>query len=203
MLTLHGLTFHRGSNRLLDGFNLSLARGECLHLQGANGSGKTTLLRLVAGLIKPDAGRIEWDGAPIKAPDSAYRHDCLYLGHLNGLQESATVAENMAFYCALGQHSFDRAHLASVLKSQGLLRTIDQPVKTLSQGQKRRVTLLRLVFSKARLWLLDEPLVALDQAALERFTALLGTHLEQGGLVLMTSHQSLASPFVNRSLVLG
>ncbi len=203
MLSLQGLTFHRGANRLLDGLNLALQAGDCMHLQGANGSGKTTLLRLIAGLIKPDAGRIEWKGEAINRAASNYRSECLYLGHLNGLQESASVAENIAFHCALAQQGFERAHLAKLLSSQGLLHTLDQPIKTLSQGQKRRVSMLRLHFSQAKLWLLDEPLVALDQAALERFSLLLDQHLDRGGIALLTSHQSLPSPRVNHSLVLG
>lgn len=203
MLVVEGLSFDRGSHRLLDGVGFTLAAGGCLHLQGTNGSGKTTLLRLIAGLTQPDTGRITWDGCAIAEPESRYRHDCLYIGHANGLQESATVAENMAFHCALTQQPFQRSHLMHVLCEHGLLDTIDRPIKALSQGQKRRVAMLRLNFSRARLWLLDEPLVALDQTALHRFSQLLTTHLANRGLAIITSHQALDTLFQTTTLVLG
>ena len=171
--------------------HLRVEPGQCWHLSGPNGSGKTTLLRLMAGLTEADAGTLHWNGLPLRALDSDFKHQSLYLGHANALQESATVAENLVFQAAMQLQALERPAIEDLLVHHQLIDNIDKPVKHLSQGQKRRAAMVRLDISPARLWLLDEPLVALDHAAVTRLGHTLDRHLANGGIVVMTSHQHL------------
>jgi heme exporter protein A len=191
MLELTGVCCARGGLPLLSDIHLRIAPGQCWHLSGPNGSGKTTLLRLMAGLTPVDAGSICWGGLPLGAMDSEFKRQRLYLGHTNALQESATVAENLHFQAALQMQALERSSMEDLLVRHHLLDCIDKPVKHLSQGQKRRAAMVRLEISPARLWLLDEPLVALDQAAIARLGLTLDHHLSVGGMVVFTSHQHL------------
>lgn len=202
MLDLSGVCCARGGLPLLNDIHLRIEPGQCWHLTGPNGSGKTTLLRLMAGLTQVDAGDILWNGASIRSPHSDYKRQSLYLGHTNALQETATVAENLAYQAALHLQSLGRTAIEDLLIRHRLQDCIDKPVKHLSQGQKRRAAMVRLDCSPARLWLLDEPLVALDHAAITRLGSTLDQHLALGGMVVFTSHQSLPlqSPLLERSL---
>ena len=202
MLELSGVACARGGLPLLSDIHLRVEPGQCWHLIGPNGSGKTTLLRLMAGLTQVDSGDIRWNGVPIRSPHSDYKRQSLYLGHANALQEAATVAENLAYQAALHLQSLTRTVIEDLLIHHRLQDSIDKPVKHLSQGQKRRAAMVRLDCSPARLWLLDEPLVALDQAAVTRLGQTLDAHLAKGGMVVLTSHQSLPlqSPILERSL---
>lgn len=154
--------------------------------------GKTSLLRMVCGLAPIEAGDILWNGTPIHAQREAYRQDLCYLGHLNALQESMTVDENLAFMTALGGIAPDRAQTQEVLAQFGLRGRSKQLVRHLSQGQKRRVALSRLVLSPAKLWVLDEPYVAMDEGGIKLLADLLANHLADGGLAVLTSHQRVA-----------
>ena len=166
-----------------------LEAGQWLYVAGANGVGKTSLLRMVCGLASIEAGDILWNGTSIHAQREAYRQDLCYLGHLNALQESMTVDENLAFTTALGGIATDTAQTQAVLTRFGLRGRGRQLVRHLSQGQKRRVALSRLALSTARLWVLDEPYVAMDEAGIGLLADLIATHLADGGLAVLTSHQ--------------
>lgn len=166
-----------------------LEAGHWLYVAGANGVGKTSLLRMVCGLASIEAGDILWNGTPIHAQREAYRQDLCYLGHLNALQESMTVDENLAFITALGGIAPDKAQTQTVLTRFGLRGRGRQLVRHLSQGQKRRVALTRLALSPARLWVLDEPYVAMDEAGVGLLADLIAKHLATGGLAVLTSHQ--------------
>ena len=168
-----------------------LDAGRWLYVAGANGVGKTSLLRMVCGLAPTEAGEICWNGTPIQSQRDVYRQDLCYLGHLNALQESMTVNENLAFTAALGGFAPDAAQTQEVLSRFGLKGRGQQLARHLSQGQKRRVALSRLAMSPARLWVLDEPFVAMDEAGVKMLADLIATHLGQGGLAVLTSHQQV------------
>jgi len=158
---------------------------------GANGVGKTSLLRMVCGLAPIESGQILWNGKSIHAQPDAYREDLCYLGHLNALQESLTVNQNLAFTAALAGNAPDPVQMREVLAHFGVRGRGEQLVRHLSQGQKRRVALSRLALSQARLWVLDEPFVAMDEAGVRMLANLIARHLGQGGLAVLTSHQQV------------
>ena len=158
-------------------------------MTGANGVGKTSLLRMVCGLAPIESGQILWNGASIHAQREVYREDLCYLGHLNALQESMTVDENLIFTAALAGNATDAAQRQQVLAHFGVRGRGGQLVRHLSQGQKRRVALSRLALSQARLWVLDEPFVAMDEAGVRMLADLIAAHLGKGGLAVLTSHQ--------------
>jgi heme exporter protein A len=158
---------------------------------GANGVGKTSLLRMVCGLAPIEDGDICWNGTSIQTQRDAYRQDLCYLGHLNAIQESMTVNENLAFAAALAGFAPDAAQTQEVLARFGLKGRGPQLARHLSQGQKRRVALSRLALSQARLWVLDEPFVAMDEAGVNMLADLIAAHLGEGGLAVLTSHQQV------------
>ncbi len=182
----------RGGRQLFKDVDCELEAGRWLYVAGANGVGKTSLLRMVCGLASIEAGDILWNSIPINSQPDAYRQDLCYLGHLNALQESMTVNENMAFTSALGGINPEAAQKEEVLARFGLRGRGRQLVRHLSQGQKRRVALTRLALSPARLWVLDEPYVAMDEAGIGLLAGLIATHLAEGGLAVLTSHQRVA-----------
>lgn len=179
----------KGGRQLFKNVDCQLEAGHWLYVAGANGVGKTSLLRMVCGLASIEAGDILWNGTPIHAQRETYRQDLCYLGHLNALQESMTVDENLAFITALGGIAPDKAQTQAVLTRFGLRGRGRQLVRHLSQGQKRRVALTRLALSPARLWVLDEPYVAMDEAGVGLLADLIAQHLDAGGLAVLTSHQ--------------
>ncbi len=161
-------------------------------MAGANGVGKTSLLRMVCGLAPIESGQILWNDLPIHAQREAYRQDLCYLGHLNALQESLTVRENLRFVAALGGFAPKATQIQEVLARFGVRGREQQLVRHLSQGQKRRVALSRLALSPARLWVLDEPFVAMDEAGVRMLADLIAAHLAAGGMAVLTSHQQVA-----------
>lgn len=191
MLEVSNLTCVRGERLLFERVGFRLGGGQLLHLRGANGAGKTSLLRLLCGLSPPESGQILWNGVSIKELGDDYRRDLFYLGHHNALQEALTVEENLAFYSALAGALPSADDTARALARLGLRACQGRLVRHLSQGQKRRVALSRLMLNRARLWVLDEPFVALDQAAIELLSDLVSAHLDQGGLAVYTSHQQV------------
>jgi len=168
-----------------------LEAGRWLYVAGANGVGKTSLLRMVCGLAPIEAGQILWNGVSIHAQRDAYHQDLCYLGHLNSLQESISVRENIAFTAALGGFAPSGVQVQEVLARFGVGGRAQQLVRHLSQGQKRRVALSRLALSPARLWVLDEPFVAMDEAGVRMLAELIAAHLEGGGMAVVTSHQQV------------
>ncbi len=188
-LSFSKLGCSRGGRQLFQDIDCELGSGRWLYVAGANGVGKTSLLRTVCGLAPIESGQILWNGIPIHAQREAYRQDLCYLGHLNALQESMTVDENLVFTAALGGHAPDPAQLQDVLAHFGVRGRGRQLVRHLSQGQKRRVALSRLALSQARLWVLDEPFVAMDEAGVRMLADLIAAHLGRGGLTVLTSHQ--------------
>ena len=191
MLEVSQLKCVRGERPLFDGVGFRLESGKLLYLRGANGAGKTSLLRILCGLSPAESGQICWNGSPIEELGEAYRQDLFYLGHHNALQEALTVNENLAFYATLAGMTPSAAESASALARLGLRGCQSRLVRHLSQGQKRRVALARLMLNRAKLWVLDEPFVALDHAAIQLLADLIAAHLAQGGLAVLTSHQQV------------
>lgn len=188
-LTLDNVGCSKGGRPLFRDVRCSLRSGGWLHVAGANGTGKTSLLRMLCGLAPIESGDILWNGQSIRTQRTAFQQDLCYLGHLNGLQESMTVLENLAFACALQGHAADTAQMSETLSRFGMTGRGHQLVRHLSQGQKRRVALSRLALPPARLWVLDEPFVAMDDAGIRMLADLIANHLQQGGLAVLTSHQ--------------
>ncbi|MBK7900243.1 MAG: cytochrome c biogenesis heme-transporting ATPase CcmA [Azonexus sp.] len=194
MLEADNLECVRGDRRLFAGVGFRVAAGELLYLQGKNGAGKTSLLRMLIGLLPPEAGTIRWKGEPIRVLGDEFRADLCYLGHQNAIKEELTPLENLLAAARLAEEDLSEDDALDALEQVGLAGREDLACKYLSQGQKRRVALARLVKEKRPLWILDEPFVALDVAAVEWLAGLIGAHLQRGGVAVMTTHQAVDIP---------
>lgn len=194
MLTTTELSCVRGDRRLFSGLGFTLEAGGRLHVGGENGVGKTSLLRILCGLSPADAGEIRWEGETIGELGDEYRKAVLYLGHHNALKEELTALENLQTAAALAGVAVDEARGLELLGRVGLAGREELPVRFLSQGQKRRVALARLLWSPAPLWVLDEPFVALDVAAVSWLAQIIGAHVAAGGMAILTSHQDVEIP---------
>ena len=194
MLEASNLECVRGERRLFAGVGFRLEGGEMLYLQGKNGSGKTSLLRMLCGLTPPADGEICWRGTPINKLADEFRAELCYLGHHNAIKEELTPLENLLASAKLAEETLDDDSALDALEQVGLRGREDLACRYLSQGQKRRVALARLVHERRALWILDEPYVALDPAAVELVAGLIGAHLQRGGLAVLTTHQSVNVP---------
>jgi len=194
MLQAIDLECSRGFRTLFSGLAFELEAGDLLHVAGANGSGKTSLLRVLCGLLAPTSGEIRWKGSATGVLGETYRRELIYVGHANGVKDELTPAENLRVACTFSGISPNEATIDRALDAFGLARHGDAPVKTLSQGQRRRVALARLALADGHpLWLLDEPCNALDESAATYVHQLMDAHLGRGGIVVMTSHERDAS----------
>ncbi|MGF1548542.1 MAG: cytochrome c biogenesis heme-transporting ATPase CcmA [Thiotrichales bacterium] len=191
MLEVLSLSCERGDRQLFDEVSFALQPGSLLHVLGRNGSGKTTLLRTLCGLFFASAGEIRWNGRPVAEQGEEYRKDLLYLGHLNGIKLDLTAEENLHIAAALDADDAAPAAIGEALRQIGLAGFEDLPAKVLSQGQKRRVALARLLLSSARIWVLDEPFTALDVAAVEQLQQIIAAFVQRGGIVILTTHQEV------------
>lgn len=191
MLTVSDLSCVRGDRRLFSGLGFTLEAHNWIYLTGENGVGKTSLLRMVVGLAPVEAGEINWCGTSIATLGDDYRRAVNYLGHHNALKEELTARENLCLGAALSGVALEAAEADAMLAKVGLAGREELPVRHLSQGQKRRVALARLLWSKAPLWVLDEPFVALDAAGVAWLAAALAAHIASGGMAILTSHQEV------------
>ncbi len=182
----------RGDRRLIRNLSFGLESATLLHVRGPNGCGKTTLLRAMCGLFEPQEGEIRWDGESIRKLGDEFRKDVLYLGHLNGIKHELTALENLRIEATLDGDKVDEDQVWDALKRIGLTGFEDLPTKVLSQGQKKRVALSRLLLSNAPLWILDEPFVGLDVGAVDQLQGLIADHVDQGGMAVITTHQEVA-----------
>ena len=191
LLEVAGLACRRGGRPVLDGLSFSLAKGELLVLTGPNGSGKTTLLRALALLVPAEAGTIRWQGADVAADREAWLRSLAWLGHQDGLKGDLTVHENLAVAGRLRGEAADTARTDDALAAFDLMPLAQRAVRTLSAGQRRRAALARVVATAAPLWLLDEPLNALDADSQDALRVILEGHLDEGGLAIAATHAPL------------
>ncbi|TXI18760.1 MAG: cytochrome c biogenesis heme-transporting ATPase CcmA [Nitrosomonas sp.] len=191
MLQGINLACTRGDRELFKNVNFSLGAGGLMQVRGPNGSGKTSLLRMLCGLSSPAAGEILWCGEVIRDLNEDYFAAMTYIGHLSGTKDDLTVIENLRIASALSGYEISEDQASEALENLGLGGREQLLVKVLSQGQRRRVGLARLLTCKTSLWILDEPLVALDAMAVKFIQELLEHHLQQNGMVVMTTHQEI------------
>jgi len=191
LLQALNVSCERGGRQLFQPISFSLAAGAALHLEGDNGAGKTTLLRSLSGLSALSQGEVLWRGVSSQAAASGFKRELLYLGHALGLKDELTALENVQLNAALAGQTINREKALQALATQGLKSRAHLPLRVLSQGQKRRVALARLQVAQAKLWLLDEPFVALDTDAVKALQLLLQQHVAQGGALVFTSHQAV------------
>ena len=192
MFSVSNLSCSRGEKRLFSGVSFALQPGQWLHLEGDNGVGKTSLLRLACGLSALEQGEIQWQGQPVSQNSDEFRANLAYLGHQLALKEDLTPLENLRADAAIAGRALSLADAKSALVQLGLKGREHLPVRVLSQGQKRRTALARLWVSSAKLWILDEPFVALDNAAQNVLSDVINSHLLKQGMVLLTSHQAVS-----------
>ncbi len=181
-----GLKCVRGGREIFSDLNFEASSGEALAVTGRNGSGKTSLLRLIAGLLVPAGGSIELAGGEA---EMTLAEQCHYLGHRDALKPALSVAENLSFWADfLGGERFDAA---TSLTAVGLDHATHLPAAFLSAGQRRRLSLARLLTVRRPVWLLDEPTTALDVAGQDMFAGLMRDHLEKGGMIVAATHAPL------------
>jgi heme exporter protein A len=193
-LEVSDIRVERGGRRVLAGLSFVLDTGEALIVTGPNGAGKSTLLRTLAGLLPLAAGRIAIRGAEDAPPPREVAH---YIGHTDGNKASLTAAENLSLWTALlssRQRGAAPMQSAEALASFALAHVADLPVAVLSAGQRRRVALARLLVASRPIWLLDEPMTALDAAAQTRFGDQMRRHLDEGGAIVAATHGPLDLP---------
>ena len=196
-LIAENLAAERGGEPVFSGVSFNLGEGDGLVVTGANGSGKSTLLRVIAGLLAPVDGVIRLEGGEESASVADVSH---YLGHANAMKTALTVEENLRFW----QEFCGDPHLPvdEALEFVGLPQVASLPFGYLSTGQKRRISIAKLLVSYRPIWLLDEPTAGLDARSERQFTALMRAHLEDGGIVIAATHIPLGLDGV-KSLHLG
>lgn len=185
-LLASNLACHRGGREVFAGVSFAVASGEVLAVTGRNGAGKSSLLRTVVGLVRVAQGSLALEGGD---PELTIAEQAHYLGHQDALKPSLSVAENLKFWTGfLGRKAAD---IAGALAAVGLDSLADLPAAYLSAGQRRRLSIARLLAVKRPIWLLDEPMSTLDAAAQDRLGGLMRSHVAEGGLILAATHGPL------------
>jgi len=194
MSQLHGqdLICVRGERTVFRALDFTLEAGGALILIGPNGAGKSSLLRMMAGLLKPYAGRLIWNDED--ALDDMDEHGARlhYVGHHDAVKPVLSAAENIRFWAELRGGGDDG--IAQALATLDIRHLYDVPGRFLSAGQKRRVNLARIIAAPAPLWLLDEPTTALDKATIKRLEGAIGAHRDGGGMVVLSTHADVDTP---------
>jgi len=192
----------RNDRQLFANLEFVLEAGEMLVVEGPNGCGKTSLLRILTGLRLADGGEILWRGDPIDRLAGDYYEQVAYVGHHDGVKHELSCLENLRLARAMGVPS--KRELDEVLEQVNLYAYGETEVGSLSAGQKRRLALARLLATDSKLWILDEPFTSLDKTSMSMFASLFEQHLEQQGLIVMTSHHDISLPGQNvQHLLLG
>jgi len=176
---------------LFSGLDFAVNGGQVLLIEGPNGSGKTSLLRILTGLRSPDEGELVWCGTAVSELEAVFYQDVAYVGHMNGMKDDLSVEENLKFAQALAIATLG---IDEALQKVGLGGYQDTPIRYLSAGQRRRLALARLLCTRKRLWILDEPFTSLDRASIRMFEDYIVAHVAEGGIVIMTSHHDTGLP---------
>jgi heme exporter protein A len=166
--------------------------GTLVQVTGPNGSGKTSLLRILCGLLAPAEGQVKWQGANIRSLGEDYFTSVTYLGHRHGVKDELSAVENLRISNAVNGIDVSKERARTVLEQMGLAGRELLPARLLSEGQRRRVALARLLTCNTKLWLLDEVLTSLDKGAVDLIRSLIEEHLASGGIAIVATHQDLA-----------
>lgn len=193
VLKAHDLKCVKGSTELFSDIHFQVESGEALVVEGSNGSGKTSLLRILCGFNYPAEGEISWNGQSIDGHES-YQQQISFIGHASGVKLDLTVLENLVFAQRLVGSERSEEEIKEIIRAVGLFKQRNILTRKLSAGQKRRVALARLQLEERQLWVLDEPLTALDRNFVTEFEKVLETHLNNKGMLIVTTHQELVLP---------
>ena len=193
----------RDDRLLFRDLSINLSAGEILQVEGANGSGKTSLLRILCGLRRAEEGEVLWQGEDVSEVREDYYASMIYIGHLPCIKGDLTTLENIRSLLDTRSQSAPIEEIDVALTKVGLAGFDDVPSKALSSGQRRRILLAFLLLSKARLWILDEPLTALDVQGVALVESMLMEHREAGGSAIFTTHHGMQLPCEMSSVTLG
>ncbi|MDR0217105.1 MAG: cytochrome c biogenesis heme-transporting ATPase CcmA [Comamonas sp.] len=193
-ISVSGLGCVRGGRVLLRDLGLELAAGQLLMLRGHNGAGKSSLLRCLAGLLPWRAGCLQWCGKKLFPRDAGYQRQLAYMGHQAGMSDALTGLENLRFSLDLMAVGWNDARVQAALHALSLAEVAARPFGRLSQGQRRRLSLARVLLCERPLWLLDEPDNCLDAQGEQYLGEALEQHLAAGGMAVVASHRNLALP---------
>ena len=191
LLSVENLECTRDDRLLFNGLSFSLGSGEVLQIEGPNGSGKTSLLRILSGLRRADDGAVRWQGDEIRRAREDYYASMVYIGHLPCIKNDLTTVENIRVLLDTRSQSVPSARVEQALASVGLAGFEDVAGKALSWGQRRRVLFAFLLLAEARLWILDEPLTALDVKGVDMVESMILEHRASGGSVVFTTHHGM------------
>ena len=183
----------RGDRHVLRGLSTEVSAGQIVHVAGSNGVGKTTLLRVLAGLLTPEQGAVNWQGRPISANFDAYAATIAYLGHSDALRADFSARENIAHEVGL-RRPLTTAEIDDALAHVGLAGCRDLPARVLSAGQRRRLAMARVMLTAAPFWILDEPFTNLDHVGVLLLSGVIADHVGRGGAAVIAAHQPPAIP---------
>jgi heme exporter protein A len=203
MLEIQSLECVRDDRLLFSDLSFSVDDSEVLQIEGPNGSGKTSLLRIVCGLRLADAGRVMWCGESIRANREDYYANMVYIGHLPCIKGELTVLENVRSLLDTRSLTMTNAVIEAALAKVGLASYEDVPGKALSSGQRRRILLAFIELAQAKLWILDEPLTALDVQGVDLMESMILEHRKAGGSIIFTTHHGMKLDCDMRSVQLG
>ena len=203
MFEAQSLECVRDDRLLFSDLSFSVSEAEVLQIEGHNGSGKTSLLRIICGLRLPESGQVIWQGEPVSSNREDYYENMVYIGHLPCIKADLTVLENVRSLLDTRSLSLSDAKIEIALEKVGLASYEDVPGKALSSGQRRRILLAFIELSKAKLWILDEPLTALDVQGVDLMESMILEHRQAGGSVIFTTHHGMQLDCEMSSVQLG
>tara|TARA_R110000782_G_scaffold129164_7_gene220759 strand:- start:3392 stop:4033 length:642 start_codon:yes stop_codon:yes gene_type:complete len=195
-LSADKLNYEINDKLIINQVSLSVKSGEMLFIEGSNGSGKTTLLRILSGLMQADEGQVTWNGKSTEEDRIEFNQQLSYLGHSTGVKAELSILENINFFSAIsGLPQKENAQAA--IKWVGLEGYENSPCRHLSYGQQRRIALTRLLMEPSQIWILDEPFAGLDKKMIDALEFQFKAHIDNGGLLILTSHQPIKFDQVN------